>query len=459
MTVTMHADASRLRDLVERCSNTSYADLPDRTVATARDSLLDWLGCAAAGAQTSEAQAYAKALAPSAGTSFVLGSAQGLHWRDAIEFNALHGHILDFDDMLPALSAHPSAAMLPALIVEAELLDATVEEVLVALVVGIEVGAWVGARILPQHYDAGWHATGTIGAIAAAASLCRLRSLAPEQWVTAIDLACTQASGLKALFGTLGKPLHAANAASSGARAARLATETVSDGSGLLGANGFIANYSVRAPQQATDSPTETTQWAVEGMLYKTYASCFMTQSSVDAGKWVRTEFSGQGVTNVLITASPQLQGVCTIEDPTTPNEAKFSLRGTFALAAAGHDLSSEDAFRPDNMSAGDYRDIHTRTAVAFDDGLVGNEPRLSLTVTTASGNTVTRGFDRGQPAADLLQRRRQLLDKFHQQTRNAVSPAIAEQIVSGSGSLIELIATLNPLLHNTTISKESAHV
>lgn len=456
--VNMQAASGELLLLIETCAGTGYGDLSSRAAATAHDSILDWLGCAVAGVRTDEARAYARALAPAGGAAPVVGAAEWLHWRDAIEFNALHGHILDFDDMLPAMSAHPSAAILPALLVEAADLGRDLSDVATALVVGTEIGVWVGARVLPRHYDAGWHATGTLGTIAAAAAVCHLRGLAPREWLTAIDLACTQAAGLKALFGTLGKPLHAANAAAGGARAARLATETSSTGDGLLGPDGFIANYSLRDPRTPADSPVDG--WAIEGMLYKSFASCFMTQSSVDAGEWIREKFhGGEELTAITVAASPRLRDVCAIDVPTTSTEAKFSLRGTLSLAAAGHDLSAEEAFRPTHLTKPAYLELHRKTSVIFDDELAGDEPRLLITVTTTTGGTVTRTFDRGRPADDLEQRRRSLIGKFVQQTKQTVPPQVIDRILTGSPPADELLTTLNTYVSDRTSTKETANV
>src|SRR5699024_11056044 len=188
-----------------------------------------------------------------------------------------NGHLLDFDDMLPSFSGHPSAVVVPALLTVGGQTGADVDELLAALVVGTEVGDWVASHVMPGHYDAGWHATGTIGTFAAAAAICHLRGLGHDEWISALDAAATQAAGLKAMFGTLAKPMHAGNSSQAGVVAASLSTISPSSGRALTGETGFIANY--RVAGVAAREPREG--FAMEGMLYKTYASCFMTQAAV----------------------------------------------------------------------------------------------------------------------------------------------------------------------------------
>ena len=55
----------------------------------------------------------------------------------------------------------------------------------------------------------GFHATGTLGSFGAAAACAHLLGLDAEQFATALGIAGTQAAGLKSMFGTMCKPLHA----------------------------------------------------------------------------------------------------------------------------------------------------------------------------------------------------------------------------------------------------------
>jgi 2-methylcitrate dehydratase PrpD len=75
----------------------------------------------------------------------------------------------------------------------------------------------------PSPYQNGFHWTGTFGTFNAAGACGRQLGLDVEQMRCAFGLAATQAAGLKASFGTMGKHLNAANAGVSGLLAAELA--------------------------------------------------------------------------------------------------------------------------------------------------------------------------------------------------------------------------------------------
>ncbi|AGS35364.1 MmgE/PrpD family protein [Corynebacterium maris DSM 45190] len=452
MTITAEQQSlqTSLSVVIERCRSLDHRSLSRRAETTARHSVLDWFGCAVSGASQLEAQRFLGALAPAEGQTGIVGTHRRLHWRDAVVVNGVNGHVLDFDDMLPAFSGHPSAAILPAVLAVAEHHDLGVNDLVTALIAGTELGVWVALQVLPGHYDAGWHATGTIGAFAAAAATAHLLDYSHEQWVTALDVAATQSAGLKAMFGTPAKPMHAGNAAQSGVMAARLATTMTSSGKALAGPSGFIANYSGAGSRSAAQ--VEDT-WAIEGMLYKTYASCFMTQASVDAGRQFAAETGELGVETaprITITASPKLADVCAIADPQTPTDTKFSLQATFALAASGHDMSREESFSTGNLHSEAYRDLLSRTRLIFDPDLSGSETCVVVHAELPAGGTWATRIDRGTPAADLSEREEQLHSKFTQLTAPHLGApatrALAETILRGDGSVPELIVAASTL-------------
>lgn len=401
-----------LVEAVERSRGITAGGLSPRALDVGALSLLDWLGCAVAGGSTPEARQTLTALGPSAGESAVIGTGLKTGWRDAVVLNGVHGHVLDFDDMMPAMSGHPSAAILPALVTLGAERGATVTRVIGALAAGVEIGVWVASHVMPAHYDAGWHGTGTVGTVAAAAAAAHLLDLDRNQWLTALDLAATQASGLRELFGTAGKPLHAANAGQAGAVAARMAAAGArSDGQGLVGPKGFIAIHGGDPGALATG---ESDAWAIEGMLYKMYASCFMTQASVDASIRLREQVeSPEEIKDITLTVSPKLEDVCAIEDPLSGLDIKFSLQATTALALLGHDMTDEDTYRPELLTGEPCQDLRSRIRVQYAPELAGQETHIILRAVLVSGRVLVHDVDRGQPAEDLGQLRQTLLDKF----------------------------------------------
>lgn len=430
-----------LRTQVARSRALRFPELPDRVRATAYHSLLDWLGCAVAGSAEETTALARAALDPVAGTSAVIGSPARVGWRDAIVLNGVHGHALDFDDMLPEFQGHPSAAIFPALLVLGQERGSTVEEALAAYVAGVEIGVWVARQVMPEHYDAGWHGTGTMGVFAAAAGAAKLLDLDEDQWIAALDFAATQSAGIRALFGTPGKPLHAGKSAEAGALAARLAQAgAASHGQGLVAPRGYLALYS--AGKTAPAEPLGY-EWALEGMLYKAYASCYMTQSVADGALELREQVGAERIDSVVVTVSPKLRDVCAIEDPRTGNEAKFSIHATTALGLLGWDLSAEATFSPSTLLDEDYRRLRERVFLEYDPALGGNEPRSRIRLQLASGRVLSVERDRGVPEADLPARGSALARKTAALAGDRLGPQALDALVSAAGDPTTPIARL----------------
>lgn len=423
---------------IHKTRKLSIGSISERAAVTARHSILDWLGCAVAGSQNKSARQFSDVLAASHGEHPVIGTSQRFQWNDAALINGMNGHVLDFDDMLPAVSGHASAAILPALFVAATEENSTLDDLVVAMVAAAEIMAWLAKQIMPHHYDAGWHATGTLGAFGAAAAVSHLNSSSHEQWVTALDIASTQSAGLRALFGTIAKPMHAGKAAQSGLIAAKLAgiNAAQTDGSAVTGPKGFLVNYGPGADRGYLETSKNEKSLAIEGMLYKNYASCFMTQSAVDAAleigeKLRRQRKVPEELGLVEIWASPKLQDVCAIADPKTPEDAKFSLQATVALALSGQDLTREDSFTAEALQEPKYRSLHEKTQLAFDETLSGAEPTVRIRATTVDGATYSLTVDRGRPAEDLDAQQLKLTDKFHGLVQSRIGSASAGEIAS----------------------------
>ena len=85
---------------------------------------------------------------------------------------------------------------------------------------GVEAECRIGAYMGMSHYEQGWHNTATIGTIGAAVASSHLLKLDAERCATAMGIAATTAAGLKCMFGTHCKPLHAGQAARNGLFAA-----------------------------------------------------------------------------------------------------------------------------------------------------------------------------------------------------------------------------------------------
>ncbi|HEY7060048.1 MAG TPA: MmgE/PrpD family protein [Chloroflexota bacterium] len=231
---TVEERAVSLTDYVARFVVETPAEaIPASVLRLAKRSILDGLGLALAG-QAAESGHLVRAYLATLGChgpSSVLGTDLRLPPRFAAFANGVAIHADDYDDTQLAVApdrvygllTHPTAPVMPAVLALAEREGRSGREALAAYVLGVEVECKVCEAIHPRHYQDGFHSTGTVGTIGAAASAARLLGLSPEQTRRALGIAASQAAGLRENFGTMTKPFHAGRAAESGVVAAEFA--------------------------------------------------------------------------------------------------------------------------------------------------------------------------------------------------------------------------------------------
>ena len=410
----MTSDAAPLlRTLAGRWAGLTPSDVPDEASAVARQCILDWFGCTLAGSREPLSRILVDEVVglEARGPCTVVGTTSSTSARTAALVNGAAGHALDFDDTHTMLSGHPTVPVLPAVLSLAEELDASGAAVQTALVVGIEVECRVGALMAPGHYRAGWHATGTIGTIGAAAGCAHLLGLDPEQTAHALALATTQAAGLKASFGTMAKPLHAGKAASDGLLAARLAGAGFTGNPAVLEApQGLGKAAGGTVPDPARLDRLEG-RWAIRETLFKHHAACYLTHASINAALDLAQRVAPASVEQVEVHVSPDSLQVCDIAEPATGLEGKFSLRATTAMALLGDDTTDMAAYTDERMRADELVALRDRVRVVPEEGRLGT--RSKVVVVTASGERHEAEDDTGRPAPDLELQQERLAAKF----------------------------------------------
>ena len=95
----------------------------------------------------------------------VLGRGERLDMAGAALVNGISSHTFDFDDTHLKTIIHPAGPVAAAILALAEETGATGRQVIDALVLGIDVSCRVGNAMYPDHYDRGWHITGSTGTL------------------------------------------------------------------------------------------------------------------------------------------------------------------------------------------------------------------------------------------------------------------------------------------------------
>lgn len=318
------------------------ADIPAAIRHEGLRTFVNWLGCAVGGAQHATVDAALAALGPFSGpaASTVLGRAERLDALHAALMNGISSHVLDYDDTHLKTIIHPAGPVASAILALAETRPVSGADLLTALVIGVEVECRIGNAVYPDHYDRGWHITGTAGVFGAAAACGWLLGLDARRLRWALGLAGTQASNLREMFGTMTKSFHPGRAAQNGLTAALLAQAGFDSSERVLEApRGFAA---VLSDKQDWDEIVADlgTRWEAGLNSYKPFACGIVIHPAIDACIRLRPRVAARldRIARLRITAHPLVLELTGKTAPATGLEAKFSV-----FHAAAHALRHGD--------------------------------------------------------------------------------------------------------------------
>lgn len=343
----------------------------DRERATQH--VLDWTGCAIAGAVTEPGRRMRKAL----------GDGEKSH-RNILYLGAL-GNVLEMDDVDKRALLHPGPVVLPAAIVAAVDQDADAEAFLNAVVRGYEAVIRIGRAVGSEHYRY-WHNTGTCGPFGAAAATASLYRLNAEETVSALGNAGTQASGFWQVRHepqSHAKQLHTARAAHAGWLGAVLAKSGVIGVKSILeGEQGFFAATCGDADANAVMAYDKEAPFAIHDVSFKPWPACRHVHAAIDAAldlsarhpDWRDADrFTVRTYRDALI--------FCDKPAPTDPLSAKFSLQHAVAVAMVRGKPALRD-FEEETYANADIADLRRKIAVVEDEALTRAYPsRFGATI------------------------------------------------------------------------------
>ena len=344
----LNADAVT-RTLARFLVQSRFEEIPAPIRHEACRALLNWLGCAIGSAHHETVECMLAALLPFSGPpqACVLGRTERLDILNAALVNGVSSHVLDFDDTHQR-AVHPSAPVLPALTAYAQWRPVTGAQLLHAYVLGVEAEERIGLSVFPEHYDIGWHITGTAGVFGAAAASGKLLGLDERQMCWALGIAATQAAGLREMFGSMCKSFHPGRAAQNGLTAALLASRNFTSSECAIEApRGFGHVLSTRF------DPAVITQglgasYELARNMYKPYACGLVVHAAIDGCVQLKREhdLKPEDIVRVALRTNPLVPELTGRRTPQTGLEGKFSVYHAAAVAlmtgAAGEAQFSE---------------------------------------------------------------------------------------------------------------------
>ena len=417
-----------LADFVTRHPSQGWDASVDRE---AHRTLLNWVGCAIGASQHATVKAALAAvleLAPAAQAT-ILGRVEQVDVASAALLNGITSHTFDFDDTHLKTIIHPAGPVASALLALAEHYGATGRQFIDALVLGIDVECRVGNMIYPEHYDRGWHITGSTGMLGAAAACARLLGLDAGKTAMALGIAASQPIGVREQFGSMTKPFHIGGAARAGLMSA------------LMAKHGYTASgRAIEAPRGLAQTYSTKCDWKeITGELGKRFEISFNTYKPFACGIVIHPSIDGC----VQLSSANRLPVddieridlkvhslVLELTGKTAPRnglEAKFSVYHACAAGIVFGEVG-EHAFSDEVVARADVIALRDRIRASVDDGI--DEDSADVTITCRDGRKLHVFVEHAIGSVQRPMSDAELRRKFHGLVDPVLGNARAERLI-----------------------------
>ena len=375
-----------LAQFVAKHPSRGWSDAVDHE---AHRTFMNWFGCAVGAARHEAADAALAAvnmLQPTAHAS-VLGRSEKVDMASAALINGITSHTFDFDDTHLKTIIHPAGPVASAVLALAEYTGASGRELIDALVLGIDVSCRIGNAMYPEHYDRGWHITGSTGTLGAAAACARLLKLDVQKTAMALGIAASQPVGMREQFGTMTKPFHPGGAARAGLMSA------------LLAKQGYTASpKALEAPRGMMQTVSTKNDWAeITGELgqrfeisfnsYKPFACGIVIHPSIDACAQLRAQgVTPEQITRIELKVHSLVLELTGKKEPQDGLQAKFSVyHGCAAGVTFGR--AAEDEFSDEVVNRADMVALRRKVVATVDDSI--DEASADVTAVLTDGRRI----------------------------------------------------------------------
>lgn len=277
------------------------------------------------------------------GRSSVVASGVRMSAGDTAFVNAIYGHGFEYDDAHRASASHPGPCVVSTALALGEELNATLDDVIAAIVVGYEVYTRIGCLAAPDLLKRGFHPHAILSSFGAAATAAKLRRFDEEMTLHTMAIAVSHASGVTEYSSTGGsvKRVHSGMGVRSGMVAADMAQFGITGPRAFLsGAKGFFRTFLQRdagvAPERWFDPGAG---FQIEKIWLKPYCCCGCIHAYLDAirpfagrlAEIAQVSVKIQPSANVIVgTANANAYQPQTIENVqfSLPIQMAFALRG-----------------------------------------------------------------------------------------------------------------------------------
>lgn len=390
-------------ELAEYIGNLTFTQLPKDVVQAAKERVLDYLGVSFLGYRLGRYRPFLKAFGPNVdGFATVIG--EGIKVAPAIAacLNGIMSHSTTYEDGSRFAALHPASVVIPAALAVTESEKTSGQALLTAVVAGYEVMVRIGTALNPSAVHRGFHPTGIVGPLGAAAAVAKTLNLNPKQIAAAIAIAASQGSGLMEAFSDLGsQPLHVGRAAASGVIAGALARE------GVTGVEAILEKAYLKAYGNTFDEAAVLAglgeRFKIKETYLKLHGGCRHVHAPIDAVKEIvnRNQLAPEEIERIEI-ETYSLAVTLDKHDPRDVSEATFSIPFAVAVQVLTGDAYI-DKFCEAVLRRPDVKEFMTRVKVRIDSEWDRVYPEIRgcrCYINTKSGKTYECRLDfaKGEP-------------------------------------------------------------
>ncbi len=386
---------------------------------------------AVGGSHHEAVDAAVSALSPFSGPpqATLLGRRERLDVMNASFVNGVASHVFDYDDTHLKTIIHPGGPIISALMAMAEYHPVDGKAFLAAQTIGVEAALRIGNMVYPDHYDRGWHITGTAGPFGATIAAGRMLGLDEERMVWALGLAASQPVGFRESFGSMNKSFNPGRAAADGLFAAILASKGFTSSDAMIEAKrGWAYTISTKQDWRAvTDGLGQ--RWEAALNTYKPFACGIVLHPAIDAAIQLRDQnhLTPDQVEHVDVLVNPLVLELTGKKTPQRGLEGKFSVYHAVAVAlvegAAGEKQFSDRAVRDPTVVA--LRSRVVPTAV-----LSVKPEQVDITVALRDGRRLTKHIDKAIGSVEVPMSDKALEAKFADLAAGILPPAQARKLM-----------------------------
>jgi 2-methylcitrate dehydratase PrpD len=264
------------------------AVLPERLGAMCQAVLMDVAGLCVAARNADYLKATVAATSEPGGCTMI-GHAGAWNVATAALCNGTAAHGEDYDDTFEGGPIHAGVVVIPALLAAAEQHHLSGARMMRGVAIGAEMMCRLCLVAPKKTHKAGFHPTAVFGALGAAAGVASALGLSPKQWVDALGIAGSMASGIIEYLaeGAWTKRMHPGWAAQAGYRAARMAQAGFTGPRTLFdGEHGFFHAFA-NTDEGDIDAmlPGLGEKWLAADIAFKPYACGTMAHPYIDCAR------------------------------------------------------------------------------------------------------------------------------------------------------------------------------